>query len=98
MPFPTIDSHDDSSSRVSNTASVNGLASGLFGNLGAIDVAIVVSFFIYAAIFIFKSSFIIDGIRYFSLFDDDMISMRYAANLAHGHGLVWNPGGERVLG
>ncbi len=26
-----------------------------------------------------------------------MISMRYAANLAHGHGLTWNPG-ERVEG
>jgi arabinofuranosyltransferase len=27
-----------------------------------------------------------------------MISMRYARNLAHGYGLVWNPGGERVEG
>ncbi len=27
-----------------------------------------------------------------------MISMRYAKNLAHGNGLVWNPGGERVEG
>lgn len=34
----------------------------------------------------------------FSLFDDAMISMRYARNLAHGHGLVWNPGGPRVEG
>ena len=24
--------------------------------------------------------------------------MRYAKNLAEGHGLVWNPGGERVEG
>ncbi len=45
----------------------------------------------------FKSSFKIGGVRYFSLFDDDMISMRYAANLAHGYGLRWNPGGEKVL-
>ncbi len=29
--------------------------------------------------------------------DDAFISFRYAANLAHGHGLVWNPG-ERVEG
>lgn len=31
------------------------------------------------------------------LFDDAMIGMRYAENLARGHGLVWNPG-ERVEG
>lgn len=39
----------------------------------------------------------IDGTRYFWLDDDQMISMRYARNLADGHGLVWNPG-ERVEG
>jgi hypothetical protein len=38
-----------------------------------------------------------DGRRYFSLFDDAMITMRYADNLVQGHGLVWNPG-ERVEG
>jgi len=27
-----------------------------------------------------------------------MISMRYAWNLVHGNGLIWNPGGERVEG
>jgi arabinofuranosyltransferase len=39
----------------------------------------------------------IDGTRWFLLDDDMMISMRYARNLAEGHGLVWNPG-ERVEG
>lgn len=39
----------------------------------------------------------IDGQRYFTLFDDAMISMRYAWNLTHGQGLVWNPG-EHVEG
>ncbi len=34
----------------------------------------------------------------FTLFDDAMISMRYARNLAEGHGLVWNPGEPRVEG
>jgi hypothetical protein len=34
----------------------------------------------------------IDGNRYYSLFDDAMISMRYAWNLSHGNGLVWNVG------
>jgi hypothetical protein len=39
----------------------------------------------------------IDGERYFWLSDDPMISLRYAHNLAHGLGLVWNPG-ERIEG
>jgi hypothetical protein len=39
----------------------------------------------------------IAGQRYWWLFDDAMISMRYARNLANGIGLVWNPG-ERVEG
>ncbi len=47
--------------------------------------------------FIRASSVVVDGQRYYALFDDGMISMRYASNLVHGHGLVWNPG-ERVEG
>jgi len=51
----------------------------------------------YAAIFIARSSVVVEGTRYFCLFDDAMISMRYAENLAEGRGLVWNEG-ERVEG
>jgi len=51
----------------------------------------------YAGWFIYRSSFLVEGQRFFCLFDDAMISMRYAANWADGHGLVWNPG-ERVEG
>ncbi|MCE5249889.1 hypothetical protein LLG96_06675 [bacterium] len=58
---------------------------------------LLVLFSLYAAIFISRTSFVIDGERYFSLFDDAMVSMRYARNLAGGHGLVMNPG-ERVEG
>ena len=47
--------------------------------------------------FIRRSSFTLEGHRYYSLFDDGMISMRYAWNLVHGNGLVWNAG-ERVEG
>ena len=54
-------------------------------------------FFYYAWRYILASSFIINGTRYYVLFDDAMISMRYAYNLAHGNGLVWNIG-ERVEG
>ncbi|HET6845839.1 MAG TPA: hypothetical protein VFH29_03335, partial [Anaerolineales bacterium] len=53
---------------------------------------------VWAAAFIFQNSYIaLDGQRYFGLFDDAMISMRYAWNLAHGLGLVWNMG-ERIEG
>jgi hypothetical protein len=53
---------------------------------------------IWAGLFIYHSSYVaIDGHRYFGLFDDAMISMRYAWNFAHGHGLAWNAG-QRVEG
>jgi arabinofuranosyltransferase len=48
--------------------------------------------------YIERTSIILDGERTFLLWDDAMISMRYARNLANGDGLVWNPGGERVQG
>ncbi|MCC6521558.1 MAG: hypothetical protein IT373_02750 [Polyangiaceae bacterium] len=38
-----------------------------------------------------------DGRVYYSLFDDAMITMRYAWNFTHGAGCVWNPG-ERLEG
>ncbi|HEX8990900.1 MAG TPA: hypothetical protein VF784_04410 [Anaerolineales bacterium] len=58
---------------------------------------VIVAFFYYAWQYILASSFVINGTRYYVLFDDAMISMRYAYNLAHGNGLVWNIG-ERVEG
>lgn len=61
-------------------------------------VLLLFAYCIYAGFFIYRTSFVIDGERYFTLFDDAMISMRYAKNLANGYGLVWNPGGERVEG
>jgi hypothetical protein len=54
---------------------------------------ITIFFVFWAVIFVYNTSFIaIDGKRYFCLFDDAMISLRYAWNLSHGNGLVWNPG------
>src|SRR5499426_1296174 len=64
----------------------------------ALFLAGIAVFLVYATMFIYRTSFVIDGERYFSLFDDAMVSMRYARNLANGYGLVWNPGGERVEG
>lgn len=59
---------------------------------------ILAAYMVYGSVFIAQSSFIANGERYFSLFDDSMISMTYARNLAHGYGAVWNAGGERVEG
>jgi len=59
---------------------------------------ILVGYALYTAVYIFQTSFVVSGERYFVLFDDAMISMRYAKNLANGHGLVWNPSGVRVEG
>lgn len=57
-----------------------------------------IAFVLWGLIFIYNSSFVaIDGIRYYCLFDDAMISMRYAWNMSHGYGLVWNQG-ESVQG
>jgi hypothetical protein len=54
---------------------------------------VTIVFLIWSATFIWRTSFIgIDDRRHFCLFDDAMISMRYAWNLAHGSGLVWNEG------
>jgi hypothetical protein len=52
----------------------------------------------FYAVFIARSAFVMDGAVGFTLFDDGMISMRYARNLAEGHGLVWNAGQEAVEG
>ena len=59
---------------------------------------VLAAYALYAGLFILRTSFVIGGERYFVLFDDEMVSMRYARNLTHGYGLVWNPAGERVEG
>jgi hypothetical protein len=53
---------------------------------------------VFSAAFIARSAFTYHGKTYFSLFDDAMISMSYGRNLAEGHGLVWNAGGDPVEG
>ena len=55
---------------------------------------------LYAAwglLYIWRTSFVLGGERVFVLWDDAMISLRYAQNLVAGQGLVWNAG-ERVQG
>ncbi|HEX5503081.1 MAG TPA: hypothetical protein VFW96_10700 [Thermomicrobiales bacterium] len=52
----------------------------------------------FSAVFIARTAFRVGDTLYFTLFDDAMISMRYARNLAAGHGLVWNAGQPPVEG
>ena len=59
---------------------------------------LLVTFAAYASILIWETSFEVSGSRYFVLQDDSMISMRFARNLAHGHGFVWNVLGPRIEG
>ena len=49
-------------------------------------------------LFVFRTSFVVDGRRYFVLFEDAMISMRYARNFADGHGFAWNAGEPPIEG
>jgi hypothetical protein len=51
----------------------------------------------WGLLYVWRTSFPLSGERVFVLWDDAMISMRYAQNLAAGEGLVWTPG-ERVQG
>jgi hypothetical protein len=52
----------------------------------------------FHAVFIARATFVVDGERSFSLFDDAMISLTYARNLAAGDGLVWMQGEPPVEG
>lgn len=59
---------------------------------------ILIAYALYAGVFIYQSMFQVEGAWYSALFDDSMISMTYARNLARGDGLVWYPGAERIEG
>jgi hypothetical protein len=59
---------------------------------------LVLAFVLYGWAFIQRTAITVDGQPMHALFDDAMISMQYAKNLAHGDGLVWNPGEQPVEG
>ncbi|MFN8413419.1 MAG: hypothetical protein U0Z26_13615 [Anaerolineales bacterium] len=61
----------------------------------AIILSIAATFYL---IFILGTSFLVKDVRYFTLVDDAMISMRYAKHLVQGHGFVWNIGQAPVEG
>lgn len=59
---------------------------------------IFIVYLIYSSFFIYRTTCYVDKKIWFLLFDDAMISMRYAKNLASGNGLVWNIGENPVEG
>lgn len=65
---------------------------------GVLEAVPIIGVVLFSGAFIARTSFTAGGRRYFSLFDDAMIAMRYGRNLARGDGLVWNAGGEAVEG
>ena len=82
-PVPVVDLLSKIAKKAANEKRASTLAIG----------SIAACFVFWASLFIYRSSVIaFDGERYFALFDDAMISMRYAWNLSHGSGLVWNTG------
>ena len=68
-----------------------------FLKLSLLPALLTLSYLAYSVWFIIKTSFVFDRVRYFVLFDDMMIGMRYARNLVQHGQLVWNLG-ERVEG
>src|SRR5215208_414740 len=88
MPF-----HNTSMSRETKKANGQSFLERRLSKPTKSFIVIGASFVAWASLYIYRSSVVgFDGRRYFSLMDDAMISMRYAWNLSHGSGLVWNPG------
>src|SRR5262245_49787682 len=75
------------------TAASSGAIAGVTPHLARVLFAgLLVVYTLAWVVAVVRSSFVIEGQRYFVLWDDTMISMRFAYNLVHGQGLVWNPG------
>ncbi len=66
---------------------------------GAFPLAVLLLLFAaWGGWFIYRTSFLIEGQRWFCLFDDALISMTYARNLLEGYGLTYARWGEPVEG
>jgi hypothetical protein len=64
----------------------------------SVFIVLMLAYVAYGWQFIQRTTIKVEGQKMHALFDDAMVSMQYAKNLAHGAGLVWNAGGERVEG
>jgi hypothetical protein len=77
---------------------VSSEASDTGRRLGPADLAGLLASAAFSAVFVARTAFRVGGALHFALFDDAMISMTYARNLAEGHGLRWTVDGARVEG
>lgn len=59
---------------------------------------VIAGFLVCSTVLLARMNVMVQGQRYWTLADDQMISMRYAENLAHGLGLRWNAGDPPVEG
>ncbi|MCL2777908.1 MAG: acyltransferase [Polyangiaceae bacterium] len=84
---------DGASTNKYHAATLLGMVTSAKSRLGVAVVALA-----FYMLFILRTSFSIGATRYFVLFEDAMISMRYARHLADGHGLVWNIGEPPIEG
>lgn len=60
--------------------------------------ALFIVYFLIGFVYIQRTAILMGDEFIYTLWDDAMISMRYAANLSQSHGLVWNPGEQPVQG
>src|SRR3954463_11585875 len=65
------------------TSPIVGGARGAWWESAVLPVLLVIGL---GAVVAWRTSFVFEGTRTFTLFDDAMVSMRYAHNLATGHG------------
>ena len=90
MPDGTTASSNEDQANVSAESKAKG--PGGIATSGRARIGIAIAALAFYAIFLLRTSFSIGGKRYFVLFEDAMISMRYSEHLAHGQGLTWNIG------
>jgi hypothetical protein len=66
--------------------------------LAGLSVILFLSGMIVAMLYGLRGSVVIEGLWYPMIFDDALISLRYARNLTAGAGWVWNPGDPPLEG
>ena len=57
-----------------------------------LEALVLVAYVAWAILYVARTSFLHEGVRVFTLWDDAMVSMRYAEHFVAGRGLSWNDG------
>ena len=83
---------------VSLSSAISGWLSGIREWLYRAPVVISAAATLFYLNFMVRGSVSFNGRTYFTLFDDAMISMKFAKTLASGGGFTWNPGERPIEG